>query len=228
MLGAKLSASGLKDLFFPILLGGLVIFGTMLGSVADREGEIYTFSALGLAPTHVAGLFFAEAMVYSVIGGLGGYLLAQATTKVLLFLAVYGLVRVPEMNYSSTNAIVTILLVMATVLVSGLYPAYKASKSANPGVMRSWRVPAPKGDVLDLVFPFTVSQYDITGVVSFLREHFDSHSDTGLGRFSAGTPGGPRGRRPGGAALPPRPGTVRLGRYRGLRAAQRAQRGPGH
>ena len=96
VLGAKLSASGLKDLFFPILLGGLVIFGTMLGSVADREKEIYTFSALGLAPTHVAGLFFAEAMVYSVIGGLGGYLLAQATTKVLSFLAVYGLVRVPE------------------------------------------------------------------------------------------------------------------------------------
>ncbi len=183
VLGAKLSASGIKDLLFPILLGGLVIFGTMLGSVADREKEIYTFSALGLAPTHVAGLFFAEAMVYSVIGGLGGYLLAQASMKVLTFMATYGLVRVPEMNYSSTNAIVTILLVMGTVLISALYPAYKASKSANPGVMRSWKVPQPDGDVLSLVFPFTVSDYDITGVVSFLKEHFETHSDTGLGCF---------------------------------------------
>ncbi len=183
VLGAKLSASGLKDLFFPILLGGLVIFGTMLGSVADREKEIYTFSALGLAPAHVAGLFFAEAMVYSVIGGLSGYLLAQASMKILGVMATYGLVRVPEMNYSSTNAIITILLVMATVLISALFPAYKASKSANPGVMRSWRVPQPDGDVLSLVFPFTVSEYDITGVVSFLKEHFETHSDTGLGCF---------------------------------------------
>ncbi len=186
LLGTILAASGVRDLFFPILLGGLVIFGTMLGSVADREKEIYTFSALGLAPRHVATLFLAESMVYSLIGGMGGYLLAQGTMKVLTFLVDQGLVgRVPEMNMSSTNTIVTILIVMATVLVSAIYPAVKASKSANPGLMRTWRVPEPKGDLLDLVFPFTVSEYDITGVVSFLKEHFDSHTDTGLGRFMA-------------------------------------------
>jgi hypothetical protein len=131
----------------------------------------------------VATLFFAESMVYSLIGGLGGYLLAQGTLKVLGILSEYGIVRVPEMNMSSTNTIATILLVMATVLVSAIYPAVKASKSANPGLMRMWRPPAPQGDVLDLVFPFTVSAYDITGVVSFLREHFGNHTDTGLGRF---------------------------------------------
>jgi len=84
---------------------------------------------------------------------------------------------------SSTNTIATILIVMVTVLISSVYPAIKASKSANPGLMRTWRPPAPVGDVMDLVFPFTVSQYDITGVVSFLMEHFGNHSDTGLGRF---------------------------------------------
>ncbi|MBQ9366818.1 MAG: ABC transporter permease, partial [Victivallales bacterium] len=155
----------------------------MLGSVADRKKEIYTFSALGLAPKHVATLFFAESMVYALIGGLGGYLLAQGTLKLLGIASEYGLVRVPEMNMSSTNTIVTILIVMATVLISSIYPAIKASKSANPGLMRIWRPPEPKGDVLDLVFPFTVSQYDITGVVAFLQEHFGNHTDTGLGRF---------------------------------------------
>ena len=186
VLGTTIRASGAKDLFFPILLGGLIIFGTMLGSVADREREIYTFSALGLAPQHVAGLFFAEAMTYSVLGGMGGYLLAQASMKVLTLLTTMGaLQRMPEINYSSTNAIVTILVVMATVLVSAIYPAMKASRSANPGIMRSWRLPAPEGDVFNLVFPFTVSDYDITGVVSFLKEHFDSYSDTGLGSFMA-------------------------------------------
>ncbi len=181
--GTVLKASGARDLFFPIVLGGLVIFGTMLGSVADRKKEIYTFSALGLAPKHVATLFFAESMVYALIGGLGGYLLAQGTLKLLGIASEYGLVRVPEMNMSSTNTIVTILIVMATVLISSIYPAIKASKSANPGLMRIWRPPEPKGDVLDLVFPFTVSQYDITGVVAFLQEHFGNHTDTGLGRF---------------------------------------------
>ncbi len=183
LLGTVLKASGARDLFFPIVLGGLVIFGTMLGSVADRQKEIYTFSALGLAPRHVATLFFAESMVYALIGGLGGYLLAQGTLKALGAAAEYGLLRVPEMNMSSTNTIATILIVMATVLLSSVYPAIKASKSANPGLMRTWRPPAPVGDLMDLVFPFTVSQYDITGVVSFLKEHFGNHTDTGLGRF---------------------------------------------
>ena len=50
--------------------------------------------------------------------GLGGYLLAQGTLKCLGVAAEYGLVRVPEMNMSSTNTIVTILIVMITVLIS--------------------------------------------------------------------------------------------------------------
>jgi hypothetical protein len=51
--------------------------------------------------------------------------------------------------------------------------------------MRSWRLPEPKEDRLEFVFPFTVSEYDITGVVSFLKEHFENHGDTGLGQFMA-------------------------------------------
>ena len=187
-LGTVLQPSGIKSLFFPVILGGLVIFGTMLGSVADRKKEIYTFSALGLAPKHVATLFFAESMVYALLGGMGGYLLAQGILKLLGIAAEYGLMRVPEMNMSSTNTIIAILIVMTTVLVSAIYPAITASKSANPGLMRNWRPPAPKGDLLELVFPFTVSQYDITGVVAFLQEHFSNHTDAGLGSFMTEAP----------------------------------------
>jgi len=183
--GNVLAASGARDLLLPIVLGGLVVFGTMLGSVADREKEIYTFSALGLAPPHVASLFFAEALVFSVIGGLGGYLTAQAVLEGLKWLATFGLAVVPEINYSSTNAIITILIVMGTVMISAIYPAIKASRSANPGVMRGWRMPDPKGDVCNIIFPFTVSAYDITGVVSFLKEHFENFQDTSLGTFLA-------------------------------------------
>jgi hypothetical protein len=177
-------ASGWRDLLVPVLLGGLIIFATMLGSVSDREKEIYTFSSLGLAPPHIASLFFAEASMYAVIGGMGGYLLGQIVARVLGYLSNLGWVSVPNMNYSSTNAIVTILIVMGTVLISTIYPAVKASRSANPGIQRHWKIPKPQANLYDLVFPFTVSAYDITGVVSFLKEHFDNFSDTALGCFA--------------------------------------------
>jgi hypothetical protein len=83
------------------------------------------------------------------------------------------------------TAVVTIFIVMATVLISTIYPAYKASKSANPGVARTWKVPKPQGDLHEIVFPFTVSAYDMKGMVSFLREHFENHADVSLGSFAA-------------------------------------------
>ncbi|MEM6551736.1 MAG: ABC transporter permease [Planctomycetota bacterium] len=179
------SVSGGVQLLVPLLLGGLIIFGTLLGSIQDREKEIYTFSALGLSPFHVGLLFFAEATVYAVVGGMGGQLLAQGVAQVAAVLASAGLIDPVSINYSSTNSLFAIGVVMLTVIVSAIYPALRASKSANPGLARSWQLPKPEGDVLSLTFPFTVSAYDMTGVASFLAEHFERHDDPGLGAFAA-------------------------------------------
>jgi len=176
--------SGGLALFVPLILGGLIIFGTMLGSIADRQKEIYTFSALGLAPAHVGLLFFAEASVYAVVGGMGGQLLAQAVAKIAAALAHAGLIAPPTITFSSSNAMFAILVVMAVVLISAIYPAGRASRSANPGVQRHWKMPPPINDRMTMTFPFTVSAYDITGVISFLAEHFREHDDAGLGSFA--------------------------------------------
>lgn len=177
--------SGGLALGVPLVLGGLIIFGTLLGSISDREKEIYTFSALGLSPTHVGVLFFAEAAVYAVVGGMGGQLLAQFVALGASALARAGYIDPANINYSSTNALFAIGVVMATVIVSAIYPALRASKSANPGLARAWKMPPPVDDDLRMKFPFTVSAYDITGVVSYLAEHFRRHDDAGLGSFAA-------------------------------------------
>ena len=179
------AGSGFSDVIIPLLLGGLIIFSSLMGSIVDREREIFTYSALGLAPPDVGALFFAESAVYSVIGGMGGYLLSQVVAKALNALGRMGVLTPPEMNFSSLTSVLTILIVMAVVMLSTIFPAIKAGKSANPGVARRWKMPAPKGNRLDFVFPFTVSELDFTGILSFIREHFQNHSDATLGSFAA-------------------------------------------
>lgn len=181
----QVSFAGLGRLVVPLLLGGLIVFGTMLSSVSDREREIFTFSAIGLAPAHVAALFFAEAAVYAVLGGMGGYLFSQIFAKVIELLAALGLAQPVPLNHSSLNAMLAMLIVMATVMVSTIYPAFRASRAANPGVQRRWKMPPPVGDVHEIKFPFTVSLYDLVGLVSFLAEYFEAHRDRTVGSFAA-------------------------------------------
>ncbi len=179
------SASGVSNLIVPLLLGALIILSSLLGSIADREREIFTFSALGLSPKDVSILFFAESGVYAVIGGLGGYLLSQLTNAVLIALSKRGILQAPEMNFSSMTTVYTILIVMLIVLLSTIYPAIKAGRAASPDVARKWKMPPPDGDKLCFQFPFTVSRVDFGGILVFISEHFANHADSSLGSFAA-------------------------------------------
>lgn len=182
--GDKLQVSGRWDVVVPLVLGGLIIFSTMLGSIIDREKEIYTFSALGLSGRNIAMLFFVEASVYAVVGGFGGYLFSQAATWLLEFLARFGWFRAPELNYSSSAAIYTMLLVMTTVIVSTIYPAWRAAQKATADTASTWRVPAPQGDLISFAFPFTISRHDIGGITCFLKEYLATHADRTIGQFA--------------------------------------------
>ncbi len=179
------SASGVSNLVVPLLLGALIILSSLLGSIADREREIFTFSALGLSPKDVSILFFAESGVYAVIGGLGGYLLSQLTNAILIALSKRGILQAPEMNFSSMTTVYTILIVMLIVLLSTIYPAIKAGRAASPDVARKWKMPPPDGDKLCFQFPFTVSRIDFGGILVFISEHFANHADSSLGSFAA-------------------------------------------
>ena len=181
----SLQASGFSVVIVPLLLGGLIIFNSLLGSIVEREKEIFTYSAMGLSPPSVGALFFAESGVYAILGGMGGYLVSQLVAKFVVLGGEMGWFVPPEMNFSSLSSVLTSFVVMGVVMISTIYPAIKAGHSANPGVARKWKMPAPEDGKIDFVFPFTVSANDMGGILAFISEHFENHGDAAIGSFAA-------------------------------------------
>ena len=174
------SYEGFAALVVPILIAALIIANTMLGSVFERTREIGIFSSVGLAPVHVAALFIAEAAVYAVLGSIAGYLVAQVIAKII---TANNLLQGITLNYSSGSAVVSTIIVMATVLLSTLYPAWAAGRMSQPDIERRWRMSEPLGDMWRFQFPFTVSGQQPLGVGEFLWDFFQSHTDTSVGKF---------------------------------------------
>lgn len=173
--------SGVETLFIPILIAALIVLNTMLGSVYERIREIGIYTALGLAPVHIGALFLAESAVYAVLGAIVGYMIGQGVSMVQVNYQIFeGL----NLNYSSVAAVFTVLVVMVTVLGSTMYPAWKASQVSVPGIERRWRLPDPEGDYLHILLPFTVSAAQAIGIMMFLREYLEAHTDYSLGHFS--------------------------------------------
>ncbi|MEO2002821.1 MAG: FtsX-like permease family protein, partial [Candidatus Poribacteria bacterium] len=69
------STEQMSNLAVPIIIAALIVLNTMLGAVYERVREIGIYSAVGLAPVHIAFLFMAEACVYAVLGAVLGYLM---------------------------------------------------------------------------------------------------------------------------------------------------------
>ncbi|MCX5642623.1 MAG: ABC transporter permease [Candidatus Omnitrophica bacterium] len=174
------SFSGIGNLFIPILIASLIVLNTMMGAVYERIREIGIYSSVGLAPSHIAALFFAEACVYSVLGAVAGYLLGQVVTKVLM---AAGLLKGLTLNYSSLSAVSSTIIVMAVVFLSTIFPARKASQMSVPDVTRRWVLPKPDGDIWFFDFPFTVGESEVLGLMTFLRNYFSSYSIEAVGSF---------------------------------------------
>ena len=174
------SYAGFLSLLIPILIAAAIIANTMLGSVFERTKEISIYSAIGLAPIHVAALFIAEAAVFAVLGSISGYLIAQVVAKVITH---YNVLPGITLNYSSSSAVLSTLIVMITVLLSTIYPAMAASRMSQPDTERKWQMSDPVRDVWRFQFPFTVSGQQPVGVAMFLQEFFQTHTDTSVGKF---------------------------------------------
>lgn len=176
------SMDGLGELIIPMVIAGLIVLNAMLGAVYERFREINIYSSVGLAPLHIALLFVAEAVVYSILGVTIGYILGQGMGK---FLISYDLLAGMNLNYSSVAAIVSAILVMAVVLLSTIYPASLAAQSAVPDTVRRWVPPKPSGNKWQFEFPFMVGESDVIGLCGFLANYFKAYSEESIGDFYA-------------------------------------------
>ncbi|MBT3342936.1 MAG: M28 family peptidase [Gemmatimonadetes bacterium] len=172
------SVEGMEALLVPMLIAALIVLNAMMGAVYERFREIAVYSSVGLAPMHIALLFIAEACVYAVIGVTLGYLFGQGLGKILVH---FDLLSGLSLNYSSMAAIVSAVMVMAVVMLSTLYPARLAARSAVPDTVRRWHPQDPQGDEWVFEFPFMVGVSEIEGIAGFLASFFNAYGEESIG-----------------------------------------------
>ncbi|HWA83851.1 MAG TPA: FtsX-like permease family protein, partial [Fimbriimonadaceae bacterium] len=173
-------STGLALVLVQLAIAAVFVLNTMIASVYERTREISIFSAIGLAPNHIATLFFAESLVYGVLGVVLGYFAAQGVAKAIVVTGAYPALT---LNFSSASAIRSALLVIGTVLLSTIYPARRAARIAAPAMAEQSLESLPEGDVWRVPLPFSVSDSEAGPIVAFLEDWLKSYEEYTIGAF---------------------------------------------
>jgi putative ABC transport system permease protein len=105
-----------------LLVGGIGIMNIMLASVLERTPEIGLRRALGATRVDVIRQFVLETTLLAVGGGVLGLLLGLALSQVIASFAGWSTV------VTGSSLLLAFLVSVIVGLVSGIYPAMKASK----------------------------------------------------------------------------------------------------
>jgi hypothetical protein len=178
----RTTIGGFAKLIIPLIIAGSIILNTMLGTVYERKSEIAVFNAIGLNPTHIFMFFLAEAMVYSFIGAVGGYLIGQVLTVAIKST---GLIQDMNINFSSLIVVYAILLTMFLVMLSTIYPGYVATRLAVPSGKRKWSMPDHDGNQMQVVFPCIYRPELAYGIMYYLYSFFEPLSQQSSGDIIA-------------------------------------------
>lgn len=178
----RTAIGGMAKLIIPLIIAGSIILNTMLGTVYERKSEIAVYNAIGLNPTHIFMFFLAEALVYSFIGAVGGYLIGQLLTVGIKSL---GLIEGMNINFSSLIVVYAILFTMLLVLLSTIYPGFVATRIAVPSGKRKWSMPPNDGETMNVVFPFIYRPRLAYGVMYYLYSFFEPLSEQSSGDIIA-------------------------------------------
>jgi len=172
--------TGLWLVLIQLAIASIFVLNTMVASVYERTKEIAIFSSIGLAPNHIGMLFFAESLVYGIMGAVIGYFAAQGCAKVIVGTnTLQGL----TLNFSSTSAVMSAVIVMGIVLLSTIYPARKAAQIAAPARNDDIFQSEPDGDVWSLPLPFSIGEAEAGPLIRFLSEWLRSYEEYTIGDF---------------------------------------------
>ena len=112
-------------------VSSLGILNTLIMAVYERTREIGVMKALGATRKNVAMLFTAEAFLIGLFGGLIGLIFGFSISYVLNFIAHKTVFEAYEnLNLANISPMLLVGLIISTVVstISGLYPAFRASR----------------------------------------------------------------------------------------------------
>jgi len=115
-------------------IGGVGLMNIMLVSVTQRTREIGVEKALGARRRHIFFQFLAEALTITLMGGLFGiilaYLVSISVGRLTLYSAMAKHAEAGDIRLvlNPTILLVSVLILMAVGLVSGMVPAIRASR----------------------------------------------------------------------------------------------------
>lgn len=112
--------------FLAILVGGLGVMNTMLMSVLERTREIGVLRAVGWRRRAVMSLILREAVLLSLLGGLGGVLFALVITIAIMQAPMVGDMLKPVWTPGTFIQAIVISLILGAL--GGFYPAYRATR----------------------------------------------------------------------------------------------------
>ena len=112
--------------FLIVLVSGLVVLVTMMGSVKERTVEIGTFLSVGFRRGHVLRIVLTESLILSAAAGLLGWLVgtavSEATLPQLADMSHFGMTVQPWL------ALAALALSLVVGLVASAYPAVMAAR----------------------------------------------------------------------------------------------------
>ena len=107
-----------------VAIEALVVFLTVMGSVAERTTEIGVLRAIGFRRVHISRLILTEAVVASVIAGVLGYAAGMGVTYVVLPLVAHS----AEVSWAPLLGLTAVVLAVGIGGLASLYPALHAGK----------------------------------------------------------------------------------------------------
>ena len=105
-----------------LLVGGIGIMNIMLASVTERTREIGIRRALGAKERHIRTQFLVETVVLSTLGGFVGIFLGWAGANIINWWVDW------ETIIHTWTVVVSFVLSVLIGILSGMYPAIRASK----------------------------------------------------------------------------------------------------